>query len=76
MIQYNPKWRESLPRPPLKKRDKETWFECLKRHSDLYQVDHYKVLELYQQLRTTGIGQERAAKEAAWTWGLTDDFMD
>lgn len=75
-MRYDPNWRKALPRPPLRKRDKETWFECLKRHTDLYGVDQYKVLELYQQLRTTGIGQERAAREAAWTWGLTDDFMD
>ena len=72
-MKYDPKWREALPRPALKKRERETWFECLRRHCDAYGADHYRVLELYQQLRTTGEGQEAAAREAAWLCGLTDD---
>lgn len=62
-----------MPRPALKRRDKETWFDCLKRHCDQYGADHFKVLELYQSLRAVGVDHEKAARDAAWTYGVADD---
>ena len=72
-MKYDPRWREAMPRPALKRRDKETWFDCLKRHCDQYGADHFKVLELYQSLRAVGVDHEKAARDAAWTYGVADD---
>jgi hypothetical protein len=72
-MKYDPKWRDATFRPPIRRRDKESWFDCLKRHCDMYGVDHFRVLELYQSLRQSGASSDRAASDAAWAHGLTDE---
>jgi hypothetical protein len=72
-MKYDPSWREAVRRPPLRRHDKESWFDCLKRHCDQYGVDHLRVMELYQSLRGVGVHSDKAASDAAWTYGLTDE---
>jgi len=73
MTSYPHQWKENRPRPPMRRHHKESWFECLRRHCDDYGVDHFKVMELYQDLRQHHQNDERAARDAAWLWGITDD---
>lgn len=72
-MKYDPKWREANIRPPIRRRPKESWPDCLKRHCDEYGADHFRVMEVYESMRGVGAEPDQAARHAAWVHGLTDE---